>query len=364
MPLMISCSTVSEPEYEFLNTTYSVAGRFTSEESVSAENLKEYDFVYCMAGPSWKVEDFDGSQDEINRIYVENFDYEEVYGNDYMLRYIDNIHKNGGRILCCFPGSEIVEIASIPERRVRFAAMMAQFVKKFDYDGVDIDWEHTIVPSLHVALMKDIRSEMEKLNLGKRLYLTTALHTYIEFSDAEAEELCRYVDWINLMFYDMGGGIWGKVPSHNAPLDVMKQHIGRYWGAFPKDKICIGLASYGFYYKGIMPGEEVDEGKNLGDYGRYCNYTELPAMLDKGWYEKKDTVAECSYFISPDNTEFMTLETEESIDAKLKWIKSAGFDKIFWWEFYCDWKPSGDIGRRGTHLIMDYVSRKTGRLSE
>lgn len=362
--LFTACSGVNTPEYPFLNTTYSVADRLVSDEYVSSENLKEYDFIYCMAGPSWKVSDFDLSQEEINRRYVEEFDYRKAYGNGYMLEYIENIHKNGGKILCCFPGSEIVELASVPERRLKFAAMIAQFIKKFDYDGVDVDWEHTVVPSLHVALMKDIRSELEKLNMGKRLYLTTALHTYIQFSDKESQEICQYVDWINLMFYDMGGGVWGKVPTHNAPLDVMKQHIKKYWSGFPKEKLNIGLASYGFYYKGIMPGEEVPEGKTLSDYGRYCNYNELPGKLESGWYEKIDTVARCSYFISPDNKEFMTLETEESVEEKLKWIKSEGFDKIFWWEFHCDWIPSDENGCRGTHLIMDYVSRKTGHLKE
>lgn len=103
----VSCSSEQEIEYPFLNTTYSVADRLLSEEHVSALNLKEYDMVYCMAGPYWKVEDFDKTQEEINRIYVGEFDYEKVYGSAYMLEYISNIHKNGGKILCCFLGRRL-----------------------------------------------------------------------------------------------------------------------------------------------------------------------------------------------------------------------------------------------------------------
>lgn len=339
-----------------VNAIYSVGARLDSEDDIVREELASFDFIYMVAPPQWKAEDFDLTQQEINRKYVENHAYPDP---GFFREYIGTVHETGGKVLCSFPGSEFIDIAASEERSVKFAEMMAAFVEKYDYDGIELDWEHTVTEELHLSFMQKIRKALDNLGQGKRHYLlTTALHHYRNYTALQAEQLCACADWINIMFYDMGGGIWGKVATHNAPLDVMAATVPRDWKYFPPEKLHIGLANYGFYYKGILPGEPVPQGKTLGDYGRYCNYTELPSLLANGWVEVWDDTAKCSYFFSPDRTEFMTLETRRSMDAKLEWIEKNGFGGVFWWEYSCDWIRPENPGEKGVHLITDYVTDK------
>lgn len=355
---VLLCTTLKVFSQDFVYATYTVGARLQGPQYVSSSNVKEFDFIYLVASPQWIAIDFDGSQEEINKKYVTNFEYTSLYNNNFVPAYIDSIHSIGKKVLCSFPGRQLIEIASNPLRRIKFATMMANFIEKFHYDGIELDWEHTLTIPLHTAFIKDIREALNNLNLKRQLYLTTALHPYHQYTKEQADELSRYVDWINIMFYDMGGGCWGaRQATHNAPLDQMKSLI-KNWETFSPKKICIGLASYGFYYKDLAPKQKTAEGRTLADHGRYCNYTELPELLKLGWFERWDKDEECSFFISPNNNEFITLETPRSLDAKLKWIEENKFRGVFWWEFHCDWIIPTNSQERGKHLIMDYVTSK------
>lgn len=360
--LISSCTGKSEiknrESFDFVYATYSAAERLKTQEYVTPQNLREFDVFYLVASPKWISTDFDQEQAVINEKYIESNNYISHFNLELVLEYINNIHEAGGKVLCSFPGRQFIEIASIPERRMKFANMMAQFVKQFNYDGIELDWEHTVDLSLHLSFMKEIREALDRLNSKQHLFLTTALHPHYQYTKEQAEALSNCADWINLMFYDMGGGCWkGKTASHNAPLKKIKQQI-EGWDCFPPQKICIGLPSYGFYYKNLQPEAATEEDKNLSDHGRYCNYTELPDLLEKGWHEEWDSLSQSSYFKSPDNNEFITLESYRSLDAKLDWIKKRNFRGIFWWEFHCDWIVSLRPDKRGKHLIMDYVTKK------
>ena len=356
LTLLIALACLSIGLQARINATYLVAPQLKSSSDIVADDLRNYDFIYLFSAvPAWVAEDFDLSQEEINKKYVDDFNYPNP---ELIEEFISTVHKVGGKVLCSFQGTEFINIASSEERSSKFARMMALFAQKYDYDGIELDWEHTITEELHLNFMQKIRAELTALSGGNRRYwLTTALHSYRNYTKEQAEQLCQCTDWINIMFYDMGGGVWGTVATHNCPLDQMKEAFTQQWKYFPAEKLHVGLASYGFYYKGIKPGEEVPEGKTLKDFGRYCQYTELPGRLADGWTEVWDDKAQCAYFVSPDGNEFMTLETERSMDAKLSWLKAAGFGGVFWWEYSYDRIKPTKVGERGKHLITDYVTK-------
>lgn len=353
---------VSDPQ-RYLNTTYSVAERLKSDEMVSKEAVAAFDFHFCMAGPQWEAADFDLTEEEILRRYVEEFSYTGSKEKERMPAYIANIHATGGKILCCFPGAEFIRITTDPQRSAKFATMMAAFVKRFDFDGIDLDWEHTIEPDLYVGFIRRIREALDALQLTKPLYLTSALNTSVVFTPGQAEELCKHLDWINLMYYDMGGGSWGRKASHNTPLNEIRRSLATDWASFPKEKLSIGLANYGYMYRDIRPETELPEGETLE---RYCTgsvgYKIMPELLAKQWTSVYDTTAHCSYYFSPDQSEFITTDDPQSIDRKLEWLLEAGYNKIFWWEYSCDWVAPKRTGERGEHLLMDRVSRRLGKL--
>lgn len=338
-----------------INATYAVGSRF-DEAGIDAADLAKFDFVYLNAAPEWSPSDFDLSSDEVVRKIVGSHRYD----NEAAIRkLVAVVHANGGKILCSFPGQEFIEIAPDTDRSRKFAAVMADFVKKYDYDGIELDWEHTVTEELHASFIRDIRQALDTLSAGARKYwLTTALHHYRTYTPDVAARLAADVDWINIMYYDMGGGIWGKAASHNAPLPEMKRSALVDWNMFPADKLHIGLPSYGFYYKGISPGQTVPEGKSLRDFGRYCGYTELPGCLENGWTEKWDDAAQSAYFFSPDGSEFMTLETERSLDMKVDWVLESGFGGVFWWEYSCDLVKPDVTGGETRHMVTDFVTKR------
>ncbi len=342
---------------EFIHGTYTVANRMKGHNYAKAANYEEFQFVYFFAQPRWSVEDFDMTQEQINDKYVNNWDYSMQAGCRYVNELIDNIHTNNdAKILCSFQGREFSQIASDEIRREKFANMMAQFALKHDYDGIELDWEHTITLDEHILFMRDIRNALDALQLEKTLYLTTALHTTHIYTQEQADALSAQVDWINLMTYDIGGGNWGRVATHNTPLNTMRNTL-KDWEVFSPKKICIGLASYGFQYHNILPGEELPEGELLSEYGRYCSAYEMPALIEKeGWVEQWDHSEQVPYFFSPDSTSFITIDTPRSLSLKIDWIKEAGYKGAFWWEFHTDWYAPEDGVRRGTHLLMDEVT--------
>ncbi|MFI3286716.1 MAG: glycosyl hydrolase family 18 protein, partial [Rikenellaceae bacterium] len=85
---------------------------------------------------------------------------------------------------------------------------------------------------------------------------------------------------------------------------------------------------------------------------------EMPNLIDKeGWVEQWDQSEGAAYFFSPDSTSFITMDTARSLALKIDWIKEAGYKGAFWWEFHTDWYAPQEGEERGTHLLMDDVTR-------
>ncbi|MFI3305144.1 MAG: glycoside hydrolase family 18 protein [Rikenellaceae bacterium] len=361
--LAASCSQPPKDyadESEFIHGTYTVAKRMKGSDYVRAANYEEFQFTYFFAQPEWQVADFDLSQEEINDKYVHNWEYANQQGCAYVNELINNIHENrDAKILCSFQGREFSEIASDSDRRQKFATMMVLFAQKHDFDGIELDWEHTITLDEHILFMRDIRSELDKMEktMGRTLYLTTALHTTHIYTQKQADLLSAEVDWINLMTYDIGGGNWGTKATHNTPLTSMKRTL-EDWAVFSPKKICIGLASYGFKYDGILPNEELPEGDDLSRCGRYCSAYEMPNLIEKeGWIEYWDEEESAPYYFAPDSVSFITIDSSRSLSLKVDWIKEAGYKGAFWWEFHTDWYAPKSDNERGTHLFMDDVTK-------
>jgi chitinase len=166
------------------------------------------------------------------------------------------------------------------------------------------------------------------------------------------------VDWINLMTYDMGGGYWGHAATHNTPLDGIQTALSTKWSVFPPEKVCIGLANYGYLYHGLAPGQP--SAVPLRQKGRSLSYSELPKLLSSGWKESYDPKAAASYYFSPDRSSFATIDTPTSIKRKLAWISSGRFRGVFWWEYHLDYVPSDGSRANPRHLLIDQVSGTVG----
>lgn len=351
-----ACSTHQRPLPEFVHGCYSVKTLLTDEE-LSCPQYDDYDFMYLMALPEWWKFDFDCSREEA-RAFAESFDYAQADSNMARVpKMIQKCHEEGVKILLCCNGGEIfVPFMEKPSMLETLADYLVRMVELWDYDGIDMDWEVYFNKEQHVDLVTDLRAQLDSLSkvTGKDYYTTSALSIDHYYDEELAAKLAACHDWINIMSYDMGGGIWYSKATHNTPLDSLEYKMTNNYRNVPNDKICIGLASYGFYYKGVQPNVDIHE--SLVNYGRYITYREFQPWLDEGWTEEFDPIAQTSYFFSPDRNEFVTMETKATMYTKIKWVTEQKYRGIFWWEYHHDYlRPAGD-GTPGEHPLVDVVS--------
>lgn len=108
--------------------------------------------------------------------------------------------------------------------RQQFVKQVSSFVRKYNFDGLDLDWEYPTQrggnPSDRenfVALTKELREEFD--NYG--LLLTSAIGAAKNVIDQayDVRQISRYLDYLHIMCYDYHGS-WDKKVGFNSPLTV------------------------------------------------------------------------------------------------------------------------------------------------
>lgn len=163
------------------------------------------------------------------------------------------------------------EMASTQDNRSKFISNIMEIVRKYGIDGVDIDWEFP-----GSSLGKISSSQQDQANFTKLIYelryslgnigiLTFASPAYGKFYDYAS--IIPYVDFVNIMAYDMG-----TPPKHHSPLNI-SELIGSYCvkdvvanhykNGVPVNKIVLGIPFYGREIKRIITIFKIMEALNL-----------------------------------------------------------------------------------------------------
>jgi len=169
-------------------------------------------------------------------------------------------HENGK------PG-KFSQMVATPEGRKKFIDSTLRLLKKFEFDGFDLDWEYpanrgnsppgdkqrfTLLCQELLAAFKKEAKESGK----PRMLLTAAVAAgYKTIRTAyDIPGIAASLDWINLMAYDLNGQ-WNGVTGHhtgmssNDHLDV--PYAVDFWmkGGMPANKIALGMGTYGRAFK-------------------------------------------------------------------------------------------------------------------
>lgn len=101
------------------------------------------------------------------------------------------------------------------QNRKKFISNLLGFLSQYGFDGVDFDWEypgaddrggHTEDGVNYTQFLKELRDAIKKS--GRDYVVTyTAPTSYWYLRHFDLENMHQYVDWINLMSYDLHG-IW------------------------------------------------------------------------------------------------------------------------------------------------------------
>ncbi|MFD2521031.1 glycosyl hydrolase family 18 protein [Emticicia soli] len=165
------------------------------------------------------------------------------------------------------------KMAERVEGRHTFVCNVMQFVRTYQVDGVDLDWEYPDEnsPSAdhYVSLVSELADSLHRK--GKKL--TAAVISYGAKGGGVKKEAFDKMDWLNLMAYDADYGpdyvvahspyslavksldYWIKergLPAHKAVLGLpfyAKKGMGNYGPGY-SDLIKDGASSYDDYWKG------------------------------------------------------------------------------------------------------------------
>ncbi|WP_043647631.1 glycoside hydrolase family 18 protein [Chitinilyticum litopenaei] len=278
------------------------------------------------------------------------------------------------------------DVALTAESRKKFADSAVEFIRDYQFDGVDIDWEFPVTggnagnierpedKQNYTLLMTALREALDKAGVAdKRSYLlTTAIGPGERWiKNTEMGKVAKVVDFMNLMAYDYNGG-WNKFSGHLAPLynDPAYTREGALPSnnistvvdmlikeGVPSDKIVLGIPFYGYSWKGCKPeknGEYQDcAGKGRGSWeDGNLDYSHIEKKLvnQDGFTRYWNDVSKVPYLFNPKNGEFVSYEDKQSLAIKLDYLKAKKLGGAMIWELSGDRKETL-LNQIGTALL-------------
>jgi chitinase len=113
---------------------------------------------------------------------------------------------------------------SNPENREKLASSCIDFVKRYQFDGFDIDWEYPRQEDAdgYAALLATFRQLIDQNNVSATRPLQLSIASaggafYLARYYRQLPEIAKSVDFLNLMTYDFNGP-WQELTNYNAHL--------------------------------------------------------------------------------------------------------------------------------------------------
>ncbi|MDD6020534.1 MAG: glycosyl hydrolase family 18 protein [bacterium] len=283
------------------------------------------------------------SNHEVNPAYMTHINYafghvNELYNgvridNEEWLKSIVLLKKKAShlKVLLSIGGwgsGRFSEMAASDDNRKAFAADCKRIIDIFGLDGIDIDWEFPTSSSAGISsspddtrnytlMMRDIR---QAIGSDKLLTLATVHDgSYIDFHG-----ILPYIDFVNIMTYDMGNPPYLHSALYDSPNTNgktteagVRAHLA---AGVPPSMLVVGMPFYG---------------RGKGPFHSFADYGKMKS-LPEGFSEKWDDKALVPYITDAEGKLVLGFENARSLKIKCDYVIDNGFRGAMYWEYSSD----------------------------
>lgn len=262
-------------------------------------------------------------------------------------------HGNRPKLIMSVGGYEDSEnfthIIKDGRKTFNFVKSCINFMKRYHFDGIDIDWEYpddksqgTKFAQLLSLLYKDCSITVPRLVIS---VASPACEDQLQNYKLSIME--RYVDYFNVMAYDFTGP-WSDKVGHLANIfststsdSSCDKLISLYLKeGVPAGKLILGIPLYGRLFFNTEGFDQTFETCTNEEYKEgTISLTQLLDFEIEADYD--DTSGACFYYDSKRRI-FITFDDSMMIEFKADFIKSRQLAGGFFWESSCDFSYKSD----------------------
>ncbi|KAF5303798.1 hypothetical protein FQR65_LT08134 [Abscondita terminalis] len=280
-------------------------------------------------------------------------------------------------------GDKYSRLVNNPSARQRFIKHVLEFLAKYDFDGLDLDWEYPKCwqvdckkgPDSDKPAFAAFVKELKEAFAPKGYLLSAAVspNKLVIDSGYDVPAMSKYLDWIAVMTYDYHGQ-WDKQTGHVAPFYVHPDdevayfntnYTINYWisSGASRRKIVLGMPLYGQSFqlenaannglnaKAPGPGQA---GEFTRAAGFLAYYEICHKIKNEGWTVVQDPHRSMGPYAYKGN-QWVSFDDAETIRLKSEYIKNMGLGGGMIWALDLD-----DFKNRcgeGKHPLLSVIRR-------